>query len=46
VYRDSSPHQADIQPRLIEPPKIDPRAAALTDFCDVLLNSNEFIYID
>ncbi len=46
VYADSSPRHADIAPRIIEAPKTDPRAAALADFCQVLLNSNEFIYLD
>jgi Protein of unknown function (DUF1553)/Protein of unknown function (DUF1549)/Concanavalin A-like lectin/glucanases superfamily len=46
VYADSSGHHADIAPRIIEAPKIDPRAAALADFCQVLLNSNEFLYLD
>ena len=45
-YLDSSTHHADIAPRLIQPPSPDPRAAALTDFCHVLLNSNEFLYLD
>ena len=45
-YRDSSPHHADIAPTMIQPPPIDPRAAALTDLCHVLLNSNEFLYLD
>ncbi len=46
VYADSSPHHADIAPRIIAPPQTDPRAAALADFCQVLLNSNEFLYVD
>ncbi len=46
VYRDSSARHADITPRIIEAPKIDPRAAAFADFCQVLLNSNEFLYLD
>ena len=46
VYADSSGRHADIAPRIIEAPKTDPRATALADFCQVLLNSNEFIYVD
>ena len=46
VYRDSSPRGADITPRMIEPPKTDPRTVALVDFCHTLLNSNEFLYLD
>ncbi len=45
-YKDSSPHGVDISPRIVETPKVDPRAAAIADFCHVLLNSNEFIYTD
>jgi hypothetical protein len=46
VYKDSSVRHADIAPRIIEAPKIDPRDAAFADFCQVLLNSNEFLYLD
>ena len=46
VYKDSSQRHADIAPRIIEAPKIDPRASAFADFCQVLLNSNEFLYLD
>ena len=46
VYKDSSQRHADIVPRIIEAPKVDPRAAALADFCQMLLNSNEFLYLD
>jgi hypothetical protein len=45
-YRDSSPHHADIALPVIQPPATDPKTAALTDFCHVLLNSNEFLYLD
>ncbi|MCE9609790.1 MAG: DUF1553 domain-containing protein [Chthoniobacter sp.] len=46
VYRDSSPRHADIAPTLVAPTVIDPQTAALTDFCHVLLNANEFLYVD
>ncbi len=46
VYRDSSPRAAHIQPRMIEPPRVNPGAAAFADFCHVLLNANEFLYTD
>ena len=46
VFKDSSVFAHDIQPRTIAPPKIDAKQAALADFCHVLLNSNEFLYID
>jgi hypothetical protein len=46
VFKDTSPRGAAIAPKMIEPPRIDPRAAAFADFCHVLLNGSEFIYID
>ena len=46
VFNDSSSFAHDIQPRTIAPPKIDAKLEALTDFCHVLLNSNEFLYGD
>jgi hypothetical protein len=46
VFKDTSPRGAAIAPKMIEPPRIDPRAAAFADFCHVLLNASEFIYID
>ncbi len=46
VYKDSSSHGADIAVPVLNAPKLDPRAAALMDFCHVLLNTNEFIYLD
>ncbi len=45
--KDSSPHGLDIKikkaPATTRP---DPHAAALIDFCHVLLNANEFLYVD
>ncbi len=46
VFKDSSSFAHDIEPRAIAPPKIDAKLGALTDFCHVLLNSNEFLYVD
>jgi mono/diheme cytochrome c family protein len=45
-YHDASGHGHAI--RLPAGPKngADPRTAALVDFCHVLLNSNEFLYVD
>src|SRR5262249_3904567 len=46
-YHDMTGHGHDIRLETI-PTKggTDPRAAALIDFCHVLLNSNEFLYVD
>ena len=46
VFKDSSTFAHDIQPRATAPPKIDAKLEALADFCHVLLNSNEFLYVD
>ncbi len=46
VYKDSSQYGGDIEAKIIDAPKIEPRASALVDFCHVLLNSNEFLYVD
>jgi hypothetical protein len=48
TYRkDGSGRGHDIQPRMALPSaKADPKAAALADFCQVLLNANEFLYVD
>ena len=46
VFKDSSVFAHDIEPRITTPPKIDSKLEALTDFCHVLLNSNEFLYVD
>ena len=46
VFKDSSAFAHDILPRAIAPPKMDAKMEALTDFCHVLLNSNEFLYVD
>ena len=46
VFKDSSPSSRDVQPRTITPPSIDAKQQALVDFCHVLLNSNEFLYVD
>lgn len=46
VYSDSSGHGNAIAPRIIEAPPDDPKMSALVDFCHVLLNTNELIYVD
>jgi hypothetical protein len=46
IFKDSSPFGRDLDPRSITPPRPDPRHTALAGFCHVLLNSNEFLYVD
>ncbi len=47
VFRDSTGHGLNITPvGLVSKAKTDPRKAALLDFCHVLLNSNEFLYVE
>ena len=45
-YADSSGHGHDISATRQKGQQKDPRFAALVDFCHVLLNSNEFLYLD
>ena len=47
VFRDASGHGLDIKPgATLAKGKVDPTKAALQDFCHVLLNSNEFLYVE
>ena len=47
VFRDSTGHGLDIKPTgTFSKTKVDTRKAALQDFCHVLLNSNEFLYVE
>ena len=47
VFRDSTGHGHDIKPGgTFAATKVDTRQAALLDFCHVLLNSNEFLYVE
>jgi hypothetical protein len=47
VFRDSSPNQNDIKPSLASRVvTVDRKTVALTDFCHVLLNANEFLYVE
>jgi hypothetical protein len=47
VFRDASGHGLDIKPTVkFSKAHVDPRKAALQDFCHVLLNSNEFLYVE
>jgi hypothetical protein len=44
--RDSSPNGHDIRPEVSPAAQLDAAMGALVDFCHVLLNSNEFLYVD
>ena len=47
VFRDATGNGLDIRPSAtFTKSKVDPRKAALQDFCHVLLNSNEFLYVE
>ena len=47
VYKDVSNHGNDIQPKSLPSANaLDSKAQALVDFCHVLLNANEFLYVD
>ena len=43
-FADSTPYGHDIRTSLVA--ESEARGAALTDLCHVLLNSNEFLYVD
>jgi hypothetical protein len=45
-FKDSSPNGHNIRSDIAPTTAVDPKTAALIDFCHVLLNSNEFLYID
>jgi cytochrome c553 len=46
VFRDSAGHHLDIRSASRKRDTLDPRRAALVDFCHALLNSSEFLYVD
>jgi hypothetical protein len=47
VFRDATGHGLDIKPTgTFARTRVDTRKAALQDFCHVLLNSNEFLYVE
>ncbi len=47
VFHDASGHGLHIRPAAFKTgSKVNPHAAALADFCHVLLNSNEFLYVE
>jgi hypothetical protein len=47
VFRDSSPNHNDIKPQVSgEQVLTDRKTEALVDFCHVLLNANEFLYVE
>ncbi len=45
-FNDSSPHGHNIKCDVSPGAQLDPETAALIDLCHVLLNSNEFLYVD
>jgi len=47
VFRDSSANKNDIKPLLADRViTTDRSTVALTDFCHVLLNANEYLYVE
>ena len=46
VFHDSSPNKLDIRFESEKKASSDPERQAWIDFCQVLLNANEFIYVD
>lgn len=47
VFRDATGHGLDIRPSAtFAKTKVDVRKTALMDFCHILLNSNEFLYVE
>ncbi|MGV3720768.1 MAG: DUF1553 domain-containing protein, partial [Actinomycetota bacterium] len=46
VFRDSAGNKLDIRPSTRKNGGVDPRRAAMEDFCHALLNSSEFLYVD
>jgi len=46
ALKDSSPNGHNIRPEVSPSAQSDPGTAALVDLCHVLLNSNEFLYVD
>ena len=46
LYKDSSTRGHDIEAKIVQAKPADPAAAAFIDFCHILLNSNEFLYLD
>jgi hypothetical protein len=45
-YKDSSKRGGDIVEAQVQSAPVDTAFGALVDFCHVLLNSNEFLYLD
>ena len=45
-FKDSSPHGHNIRSDIAPSGRLDPKAAALIDFCHLLFNANEFFYVD
>ena len=45
-FKDSSPNGHNIRSDISPAARSDPATSALIDFCHVLLNSNEFLYVE
>ena len=45
-FKDSSPNGHNIRSEISPTGQADPKAAALIDFCHILLNSSEFLYVE
>ncbi len=45
-FKDSSPHGHGIRSEIAPTGRLDTSVAALTDFCHLLYNANEFLYLD
>lgn len=46
VYKDSACHGHDLIEPIAPPKEVDAHQVAFADFCHVLLNSSEFLYVD
>ena len=45
-FSDSSHHGHSVEAKTVRRMRPDPRSVAFTDFCHVLLNANEFLYVE
>ena len=45
-FKDSSPHGHSIRSDIAPAGKLDAKSAAFVDFCHLLFNANEFLYLD
>jgi hypothetical protein len=45
-FKDTSPNGHNIRSEIAPASRLDARTAALIDFCHLLFNANEFLYVD